>query len=154
MKTERTELIAGMTAFFAAVLVFYLIGASSVFRQKSDTYTLQARFNQTDGLNIGDEVRLAGIRIGQVLSHKLDEYYGVTVTFSVPNDIRLPADSGASVQSAGLIGGKYIELQPGGDEDILEPGGMIEFTQDSPDLMALLDKVISMAKADRKNRAK
>ena len=151
MKTERTELIAGAVAFLAAVVVFYLVGSSSFFNKKSDTYTLSARFNQTEGLVVGNEVRLAGIKIGHILSQRLDDYYGVIVTFSVPNDIRLSSDSGASVQSSGLIGSKYIELQPGGDEEFLEPGGMREFTEDSPDLMGLLDKVISMKKADRKS---
>ena len=154
MKTDRTELIAGAVAFLAAVFVFYLVGASSFFHRKADTYTLSARFNQTEGLTVGNEVRLAGIKVGHVISQRLDDYYGVVVTFSLPNDIRLPEDSGAAVQSTGLIGSKYIELQPGGDEEFLQPGGMIEFTQDSPDLMKLLDKVISMAKADRKRDKK
>lgn len=154
MKTERTELIAGAVTFLAAVFVFYLIGTSSVFHKKADTYTLSARFNQTEGLTVGNEVRLAGIKIGHVVSQRLDDYYGVVVTFSVPDDIRLPEDSAASVQSTGLIGGKYIELAPGGEEDVLAPGSMVEFTQDSPDLIGLLDKVVSIAKSDRKNKAK
>ena len=153
MKTERTELIAGAVSFLAAVLVFYLIGTSSLFHKKADTYTLTARFNQTEGLAVGSEVRLAGIKIGHVVSQRLDDYYGVIVTFSVPNYIQLPEDSAASVQSAGLIGGKYIELAPGGEEEFLAPGSMVEFTQDSPDLIGLLDKVISISKSNRKNQA-
>ena len=151
MKTERTELIAGAVSFLAAVIVFCLIGTSSLFHKKADTYTLSARFNQTDGLTVGNEVRLAGIKVGQVLSQRLDDYYGVVVTFSLPDHIRLPEDSGAAVQSGSLLGKKYIELLPGGDEETIPEGGMIEFTQDSPDLMALLDKVLSMARANRKN---
>ena len=151
MKNERTELIAGAVAFLAAVFVFYLVGSSSFLNKKSDAYVLTARFNQTEGLVVGNEVRLAGIKIGRVLSQKLDDYYGVVVTFSVPDDIRLSVDSGASIQSAGIIGSKYIELQPGGDEEFLKPGEMMEFTQDSPDLMRLLDKVISVTKANRKS---
>lgn len=154
MKTERTELIAGAVAFLAAVFVFYLIGSSSFFNKKSDAYVLSARFNQTEGLVVGNEVRLAGIKIGNVLSQKLDDYYGVVVTFSVPNDVRLSVDSGASIQSTGIIGSKYIELEPGGDEEFLKPGDMMDFTQDSPDLMGLLDKVISMTKANRKSTQK
>lgn len=118
-------------------------------RGVSDTYTLSARFNQTEGLIAGSDVRLAGIKVGRVVSQKLDDYYGVVVTFSLPKDIQLPEDSGAAVQSSGLIGTKYIELQPGGAEDMLPAGGFIEFTQDSPNLQSLLDKVISMARADR-----
>ena len=154
MKAERTELIAGAVSFLAAVFVFYLIGTSSLFHKKADTYTLSARFNQTDGLTVGNEVRLAGIKIGHVISQHLDDYYGVIVTFSVPNHIQLPEDSAASVQSSGLIGSKYIELSPGGEEEVLAPGSMVEFTQDSPDLIGLLDKVISIAKSNRKNQAK
>ena len=150
MKTERTELIAGTIAFLTAAVVFFLIGTSSFFQKKADSYTLTARFNQTDGVTVGNEVRLAGIKIGHVLSLRLDDHYGVVATFSVPNHIRLPEDSGAAVQSESLIGKKYIELLPGGEEEMIPEGGAIEFTQDSPDLMALLDKVISMAKANRK----
>ena len=146
MKTEKTELIAGAIAFFAAVMVFYVIGASSVFHKKADSYLLSARFNQTEGLIVGNEVRLAGIKVGHVLSLRLDDHYGVVATFSVPENVLLPEDSGAAVQSSGLIGSKYIELLPGGEEDTLPPGGMIEFTQDSPDLFALLDKVIAISK--------
>lgn len=152
MKSETKELVAGALTFFTAVVVFYLIGASSALRGVSDTYTLSARFNQTEGLIAGSDVRLAGIKVGRVVSQKLDDYYGVVVTFSLPKDIRLPEDSGAAVQSSGLIGTKYIELQPGGAEEMLREGDFIEFTQDSPNLQNLLDKVISMAKADRRKR--
>ena len=154
MKTERTELIAGAVAFCAALMVLYLIGSSSFFQRKSDSYTLSARFNQTEGLIVGNEVRLAGIKIGHVLSLKLDDHYGVVATFSVPEDILLPEDSGAAIQSTGLIGSKYIELLPGGEDDTLPPGGTIEFTQDSPDLFALLDKVVAISKNAKKKNVK
>ncbi len=154
MKSETKELVAGALAFFAAVVVFYLIGATSAVHGVSDTYTLRARFNQTEGLIVGSDIRLAGIPVGRVISQELDNYYGVVVTFSLPKNILIPEDSGAAVQSSGLIGTKYIELQPGGSEEMLPDGGFIEFTQDSPNLQNLLDKVISMAKANRqKNKS-
>ena len=115
---------------------------------------VNAMYIATMSLTVGNDVRLAGIKVGQVVSEKLDDYYGVVVTFSLPDHIRLPEDSGAAVQSDGLIGKKYIELLPGGEDEQIPSGGMVEFTQDSPDLMGLLDKVVSMAKADRKNKAK
>ncbi len=152
MKSETKELVAGALAFLTAVVVFYLIGASSVLHGRSDTYTLSARFNQTDGLIVGSDVRLAGLKVGRVVSQRLDDYYGVVVTFSLPKHIQLPEDSGAAVQSSGLIGTKYIELQPGGAEDMLQTGDFIEFTQDSPNLQNLLDKVISLSKANRQKQ--
>lgn len=148
MKAENKELFAGIVAFLAAAGVFCAVAAFGKGKA-SDTYTLSARFNQTDGLIAGNDVRLAGIKIGRVESLRLDDYYGVIATLSLPESIRLPDDSGAAVQSTSLIGAKYIELTPGGSEDMLEDGAFIEFTQDSPDLMGLLDKVIDMAKADR-----
>lgn len=151
MNMEKKELWAGVAAFLAAVFVFYLIGASTILRDhRTDTYYLKARFNQADGLIVGGQVRLAGIKIGEVISETLDDHYGVVVTFSLPERIQLPDDTGASVQSTSLIGSKYIELLPGGSEDMLEPGDSIQFTEDSPNLEKLLDKVIAMAKADRK----
>ncbi len=151
MTAEKTELTAGALAFFAAVVCFYLIG-SGVVRKPAETYDVQARFNQTEGLVAGNDVRLAGIKIGRVADLRLDEYYGVVATLTLPAKIRLPDDSGAAVQSTGLIGAKYVELTPGGSEDMLTDGSFIEFTQDSPNLQNLLDKVVDMAKADRQKR--
>lgn len=153
MNADKKELIAGAVAFLAAAVVFCAVAAVGKGRS-SGTYTLSARFNQTEGLIAGNDVRLAGIKVGRVESLRLDDYYGVIATLSLPESIRLPDDSGAAVQSSGLIGAKYVELTPGGSEDMLENGGFIEFTQDSPDLMGLLDKVIDMAKADRKTATK
>ena len=98
---------------------------------------------------VGNDIRLAGIKVGQITSLQLDDYFGVIVRFNLPKSIVLPDDSGAAVQSSGLIGSKYIELQPGGSEEVLQEGDFIEFTQDSPNLQNLLDKVISMAKANK-----
>ena len=149
MTVEKKELIAGAITFFAARIVFYLIGTSGLAENKADTYTLSARFNQTEGLIVGNDIRLAGIKVGQITSLQLDDYFGVIVRFNLPKSIVLPDDSGAAVQSSGLIGSKYIELQPGGSEEVLQEGDFIEFTQDSPNLQNLLDKVISMAKANK-----
>ena len=81
----------------------------------------------------------------------LDGDYGVTVRFSLPKAVQLPDDSGISVQSQSLLGSKYLELTPGGSEDMLADGDFLDFTEDSPDLVNLLDKVIAAAKANRKN---
>ena len=141
-----SPIMAGIPLMFPAIMAgnFILVFFTWLFEKKTSL-----RFRLPAGLIAGSDVRLAGIKVGRVVSQKLDDYYGVVVTFSLPKDIQLPEDSGAAVQSSGLIGTKYIELQPGGAEDMLPAGGFIEFTQDSPNLQSLLDKVISMARADR-----
>lgn len=151
-KKANRDLIAGTAALLVAVLLFCAIGFKrDIGRHSTASYTLSARFNHTDGLNAGAPVRLAGIEVGKIIDLTLNGDYGVTVRFSLPESVRLPDDSGISVQSQSLLGNKYLELTPGGSEDMLSDGDFLDFTEDSPDLVNLLDKVIAAAKADRKN---
>lgn len=151
MRFKNKELIAGIAAVLIAAVAFGIISFTSVLRHQSlSSYHLTARFNQTEGLNIGNEVRVAGIKVGDVIDQRLDDHYGVVVTLALPTNIQLPDDSSASVNSESLLGKKYIEIVPGGSEDMLQHNGVIEFTQDSPNLEKLLDKVIAISKANRK----
>lgn len=153
MKSEKKELLAGTLVFAFALCAFTFIGTHKGAETRSaDSYLLSARFNRADGLVVGNDVRLAGIRIGKVVREELDGHYGVVATFSLPNSVRLPDDSGASIQSDGLLGSKFIELLPGGSEDMLADGDTLSFTEDALNLEALLDKVISVSKASRAKR--
>lgn len=106
-------------------------------------YTLTARFERVDGLEVGGDVRLAGIKVGQVLAQEVDpQTYRARVHFSVKSGIELPADSSAAVTSAGLLGGKYLALVPGGDDRMLKPGEEVSFTQSSVNLEDLIGRFI------------
>lgn len=104
-------------------------------------YTLVARFDQIDGIGVGSDVRLAGIKVGSVVSSTLDtQTYQAVVRFSVERGVELPTDTAAAVTQEGLLGGKYLSLLPGGMEDMLADGDEIEETQDSVDLISLFGK--------------
>lgn len=106
-----------------------------------DGYELEARFNRADGLTIGSDVRISGIKVGSVTEQKLDtETFQAVIKFSVRDGIELPADTAAAVTAEGLLGGVYLSLLPGGDIEYLENGDQIEETQDSVDLMGLIGK--------------
>ena len=106
-------------------------------------YTLRAKFDRVDGLDTGGDVRISGIKVGQVLAQELDPAtYRAQVTFSVRNGIELPADSSAAVVSSGLLGGKYLSLVPGGDEKLLADGEEITLTQSSVNLEDLIGRYI------------
>lgn len=153
MKSEKKELLAGALTFVLAVALFAFVGLhKGAGNGSSDSYRISVRFNRTDGLNVGDDVRLAGVRVGSVVSQKLDDYFGVVTTFSLPSSVALPDDSGASIQSDGLLGAKFIELMPGGSEDMLGDGDTLSFSEDALNLESLLDKVISLSKAAREKR--
>jgi len=109
-----------------------------------DGYMLQARFDRIDGLNVGGDVRVAGIKVGTVLENELDaNSFQAIVKFSVTSDVRLPLDTAAAISSESLLGGAYLSLLPGGDEDYLENGDEIEETQDAVDLLGLIGRFTS-----------
>lgn len=147
---ERRELAAGAVFFALFVALMALVGArQTISSREAGTYLLNARFNVVDGLSVGAPVRVAGIRVGSVISQRLDDSFGVVVTMSVSKNVRLPEDTGASIQSTSFIGAKYIELFPGGSDEYLENGGDISFTEDSINIVSMIDKVLSMAKSKK-----
>ena len=96
-----------------------------------------------DGVGVGTDVRLSGIKIGTVTSTELDQkMYRAIVRMNIKNDVKLPEDSSVKVGSESLLGGKYLSLQPGGDETLLQPGQTITITQSSVSLEELLGKFI------------
>jgi phospholipid/cholesterol/gamma-HCH transport system substrate-binding protein len=110
-------------------------------------YPLTARFLRIDGLGVGSDVRVAGVKVGSVTATAIDpKSFEAVVTLTVADDLKLPADSGAAITSDGLLGGKYLDLTPGGEEKTLAPGGQIKITQSSINIEDLLGKfVFSMA---------
>lgn len=108
-----------------------------------DGYRVYARFDNIDGLEIGADVRVSGIRVGKVTEASLDpETYRARVALDVSRDITLPRDSSAAVVSSGLVGSKYIAIVPGGDVDMLRPGDEITLTQSAINLEALIGKFL------------
>ena len=104
-------------------------------------YEIQARLPRVDGLGVGTDVRLAGIKIGSVSDLTLDpKTYLVTVHMSIHNDVKIPVDSSLMVTSSGLLGSSYISITPGGDDKMLGSGGAIENSQGSVDLMGLINR--------------
>ena len=106
-------------------------------------YALRARFDRIDGLDVGGDVRISGIKVGKVLTAQLDpQTFRAEVTFSVRNGIELPADSSAAISSTSLLGGKYLSLVPGGDDKILKDGEEITLTQSSISFEDLIGRYI------------
>ena len=106
-------------------------------------YEVVANFDRIDGLSVGADVRVSGIKVGTVIEQTLDtETYFAVVRMSVDPAVRLPVDSSAAVISDGLLGGKFMALTPGAEEDMIEPGGKILYTQASISLEQLIGKFV------------
>ena len=142
MQQSPLEVLLG-----AAVIVIaagFLFFAFNITDSRAVTgYEIAARFERVDGLEIGGDVRMGGIKIGTVRSQTLDpQTYVAVVRFSIDNAIKIPTDSSASIESEGLLGGRYLNIVPGGDDRMLAPGEEIRFTQASVSLEQLLGKFL------------
>jgi phospholipid/cholesterol/gamma-HCH transport system substrate-binding protein len=139
------EVLTGAIVLVVAV-AFLAFAVAHSGRTTSSGYTLQARFDHIDGLNVGGDVRIAGVKVGTVTDERIDpKTFTAIVTLTVRDGLDLPKDSAASITSESLLGGKYISLSAGGDETILKPGQMITITQSSVSLEELLGKFIFSA---------
>ena len=106
-------------------------------------YELTARFNRIEGLRDGGDVRISGIKVGSILSERLDpKTFLADVRMSVDPSIKLPDDTVAEIVSAGLLGDKYLSLVPGGSDKMIPPGGKIKYTQSSVSLENLIGQMM------------
>jgi phospholipid/cholesterol/gamma-HCH transport system substrate-binding protein len=142
-------LVGAIVLVVAAGFLAYALAHSG--RSTGSGYELSARFDHVDGLGVGADVRVAGVKVGTVASEQIDpKSFEAMVEFTVRNDIRLPKDTAAIITSESLLGGKYISLQPGGDEAVLQPGQSVTITQGSVSIEELLGKFIfSMTNAPK-----
>jgi phospholipid/cholesterol/gamma-HCH transport system substrate-binding protein len=104
-------------------------------------YDINAKVPKADGLSVGTDVRLAGIKIGTVTDLTLDpKNYLVTVHMNIRDDIKLPVDSSVLVTQAGFLGGQYLSITPGGDDKMMTAGAYFENAQGSIDMMNLVGR--------------
>ena len=145
MNQEIREIVIG------AATVFFLIGGlvgmnarHQIAASGNDKdMVIHAKFNKVDGLVEGSEVRLGGIRIGQVSAMSLDDQFSAAVAFNIDKSVPLPTDTSAAIHTDGLFGSKFVVLEPGAEEALLKSGGELNFTQDAVVVSDLLDLIIS-----------
>jgi len=105
---------------------------------------LNASFRSLEGIQVGTDVRLAGVKIGTVTEVELNpETYRAETLFSVVEGIEIPDDSAVVVASEGLLGGSFVEIMPGGSPFYFAPGDEVEDTQGAVSLISLLLKFVS-----------
>jgi len=151
MKDNVFETLVGSIVLAVAgfVLVFAYMGSK---KDSIQGYPLMVRFEKADGLMEGSDVKVSGIKIGSVSSLKMDhESYQAVATITVNAGLQFPKDTSAAIVSESLLGGKYLSLTPGGDEDYLKPGEEIVHAQSSIILESLIGHMVFNNK-DEKNK--
>jgi phospholipid/cholesterol/gamma-HCH transport system substrate-binding protein len=105
-------------------------------------FKLWAAFDETGGLSLRAPVVIAGVRVGDVSSITLQDDFRAKITMDLDPSLKLPTDTSASIVTAGILGDRYIELQPGGDDTLLKSGDQINFTESAMILERLIAQLI------------
>jgi len=143
MSENTTEVVVGGAVLAVAVAFVVFAAQATGFARDPGSYELRASFRSAEGVKLGTDVRLAGVKVGTVTALKLNpQTFYADARISVRDGIELPDDSAAVISSEGLLGGNFVELLPGGSPFNLEAGAEIEDTQGSVSLTTLLMKFV------------
>ncbi|TAN39368.1 MAG: outer membrane lipid asymmetry maintenance protein MlaD [Nitrospirae bacterium] len=144
MKKYSLETGVGIFMVIGLLCVGYMtvkLGKVSLFGD--DHYSLYARFGSVSGLRVGNPVEIGGIEVGRVEQLTIDqEKQAALVQLKIRKDVRVYDDAIASIKTAGLIGDKYIKIEPGGAGEILKPGGSITETASPVDVEDMISKYV------------
>jgi phospholipid/cholesterol/gamma-HCH transport system substrate-binding protein len=144
--TRTSEIGTGLFVLLGFTALFFLTtqlpGSGLKLGNSKDGYHVTAKFDNIGDLKSGSPVSMAGVRIGEVESIRFDtQDFKAAVSMRIdPQFNQIPDDSDASIQTQGLLGGKYVGLSPGGSETYLKDGSQIEFTQSAIVLESLVNK--------------
>ena len=141
MKQNMVETLLGAFVLVVAV-IFFIYGTGKAGGGSSSGYSVTAQFTDIGGLGQGDDVKISGVSIGSISGIGLDDDHFALVTMTIDNDVKLPFDTSARISSEGLLGGTYMALDVGYEEELIKPNGTIEITQSAQNLEQLLGQFI------------
>ncbi|WP_417318328.1 outer membrane lipid asymmetry maintenance protein MlaD [Emcibacter sp.] len=140
MRNNLVETLVGGVVLVIAASFLYFAYTHANLTSNGGVH-LKAKFDKIDGLVVGSDVRVSGIKVGSVVKQYIDsDTFMAVVEFTVNPDINIPEDTFAKITAEGLLGGNYLALDPGGSDEFLQDGDEILDTQGSVDLLGLLDK--------------
>jgi len=143
MKQGAIETIVGFAVICIAALFLTFSYKISHASKGGEGYIIRADFQNIEGLAQGSDVKLAGIKVGYIdsLTLEKDTFFAV-VKLRIQKDVEIPLDSRADVSTSGLLGGKYVRITPGADDDFLKDGEKLKFTQSAMNIEDLISKLV------------
>lgn len=144
MADQRLEIAAGAAVIVVALAFAIYAGKDAgMSAAAAGTYPLKASFRSVEGVAVGADVKLAGVKVGTITGLTLNPTtFMADASIAVDKKIQIPTDSAIVISQDGLLGGNYVEILPGGMPDVLAPGGEIEDTQGAVSLISLLLKFV------------
>ena len=138
------EALVGLLVVLLAFWFTWFAWIQSGGGVKAGAIKVVAIFPNVGGVNVGTDVRIAGLKVGSVVHQELDPAsYQVKVTLALDPQVKVPVDSAAAITSEGFLGSNYVALQPGGDPTPLKSGDTITDTQGTVDMMGLVGQFIN-----------
>ncbi len=142
MNGRAVEILMG-TLVLVVAAGFLVFASSMIDVTRVNGYRVIAEFDRADGVSVGTDVRISGIKIGSVVEQSLDtSTYYARVVMNIEPTVKLPEDSSVKVALDGLLGGAYLSIEPGGSDQYIADGGRLENTQGSIDVVGLLGQAI------------
>ena len=149
MSENTTEVLVGGAVLAAALGFVLYTGQATGFTGGSAGYPLTASFRSLEGITVGTDVRLAGVKVGTVSGVKLNqETFRADTTLSLREGVLIPDDSAVVVSQEGLLGGNFVEVMPGGSPFYYGSGDEVLDTQGSVSLISLLMKFVAGDKSE------
>ncbi|MDN3514191.1 MAG: outer membrane lipid asymmetry maintenance protein MlaD [Candidatus Brocadia sp.] len=142
MKKFDVEIAVGIFVFCGILCLGYIsVKLGKINLIGDHYYPVNAIFSTVKGLKKDTVVEIAGVEVGKVADIKLIDYEAV-VTLRIRNDIELQEDAIASIRTKGLMGEKYVEIMPGGSDELIKPGGSLHETEPPIDLEKLIGNFV------------
>ncbi len=146
MRRNLIETVMGAVVLLVAAAFVVVAFQSTGAVDGGGGYRISAQFDDVSGVSSGTEVRMAGVKIGTVVAQRLDpRTYFAILEMQIKEDVELPSDSSVRIIPDGLLGGNYLAIEPGGAEEVIEPGGSISHTQGTINVVDLLGRFIFSA---------
>ncbi len=151
MSKRPIETIMGIVVLAIAMFFGYFAYKVSDL-QVVKGYNVTAKFVKVGGLNVGSDVRINGIKVGTVIAQNLDQNdYEAEVTLSLSNELKIPTDSVVSIVGDGLMGAKFVKIDPGQSTEYLRDGDVINKTKEFKTIEDMVGEIIFMVTGDDKN---
>jgi phospholipid/cholesterol/gamma-HCH transport system substrate-binding protein len=142
MKSSALETLIGAAIIVLAIGFFtFAYKTSGMGNASTGGYNISAEFDNVDGVAVGSDVRVAGIKVGTVTGQSLNpKSYQARIDMAIQPQVELSDDTSAKITSEGLLGSKFVSLEPGGSEAKLAEGGVISYTQGAVDIWSLISQ--------------
>ena len=138
------ETVVGAIVLGIAIIFAVFLWRFSDVGFGAGQYTVDAKFRSAEGITVGTDVRLAGVKIGSVSNLSLDpQTFQAIARLSIKPEYQMPDDSAAIISSEGLLGGSFVEILPGGSYEPMEDGSEFGETQGAVSFISLLMKFVT-----------